>query len=250
MPQDCPEFSHRIPGEAIGSVYGIAPILVAARAGSVMFPGVDTREIIGGLISYACLVPVIACHEFAHAWVADKCGDDTPRSQGRVTLNPLAHMELVGTLILPLLSIYLGGFMFGWGKPVYVNPGNFRNRRVDDTLVSLAGPAMNLAMAVALMVLAKISSIAGLEVLTSACIQVTTISLLLGFFNLLPIPPLDGSHVVKNLIHMREETYFGMCQYGFLLVIIAVQIPFVSWMIQFATVKSLSMMAAAVNLHV
>ena len=170
--------------------------------------------------------------------------------QGRVTLNPLAHMEWVGTLILPLLSIYLGGFVFGWGKPVYVNPANFRNRRVDDTLVSLAGPAMNMAMAVVLMVLAKAVAIAGLGIVTLACAKVAAISLLLGFFNLLPIPPLDGSHVVKNLIHMREETYMGLCQYGFLFVIIAVQIPLVTRIIQTATWKSLSVMAAVMNLSI
>jgi len=211
---------------------------------------VDTHQLMNGLIGYACLVPVIACHEFAHAWVADKCGDDTPRMQGRVTLNPLAHMELVGTVILPLLAIYLTGFSFGWGKPVYVNPSNFRNRRVDDTLVSIAGPAMNLAMAVVFMMVAKAGSLFGLWAVTLACFKVAEISLWLGFFNLLPIPPLDGSHVVKNLIQMREETYLGLCQYGFLFVIIAVQIPFVTRIIESATVKSLTIMAVAMNLHV
>jgi Zn-dependent protease len=202
------------------------------------------------LISYACLVPVISCHEFAHAWVADKCGDNTPRMQGRVTLNPLAHMDLIGTVILPLLSLYFTSMIFGWGRPVYVNPSNFRERRRDDTLVSLAGPGMNFLMAAIAIMVAKIGSSFGLESLLSAGISIAWISLLLAFFNLIPIPPLDGSHVVKNLILMKDETYLAISQYGMLLVIIAIQIPMLNHFLSLATIRTLSAMAAMVRLPI
>lgn len=224
--------------------------MVAISLGYSIFLVVDANQLLNGLIGYACLVPVIACHEFAHAWVADKCGDDTPRQQGRITLNPIAHMELMGTVILPIMTMLFSGgaFSFGWGRPVYVNPSNFRNRRRDDTLVSLAGPGMNFLLAALAIMAGKLGAILGQGVITDAAINLASISLLLGFFNLLPIPPLDGSHVLKNLIRMREETYLGISQYGMILVIIAVQIPALNSFIFNATAITLRAIAHAVNL--
>jgi Zn-dependent protease len=124
----------------------------------------DAQLLIDGLIMFLGLVVLLTFHEFGHAWVASKCGDDTARLQGRVSLNPLVHIDLIGTVILPLLMIFLsasgstlGRFLVGWAKPVPVNPNNLRNPKMDDILVTLAGPWMNLMLAVILVGLARLS---------------------------------------------------------------------------------------------
>ena len=123
----------------------------------------DANWIIEGLISYLGLIVLLTFHEFGHAWVALKCGDDTARLQGRVSLNPLVHIDPIGTVLLPLMMIFLpfgvSRFMIGWAKPVPVNPHNLRNPRVDDILVTMAGPAMNLILAVVLVGLARVGVI-------------------------------------------------------------------------------------------
>jgi Zn-dependent protease len=185
------------------------------------------------LLPFLFFIPLLALHEFAHAWVAWKCGDDTAYRLGRVSGNPIVHMELVGTVILPLLGLVLGAagsglasFIIGWGKPVPVNISNLRNPRRDDTLVALAGPAMNLVLAVVLVAAGKLTMIGGgPNMLTEVCARMAILSLGLCFFNLLPLPPLDGSHVIKNLIGMSHELYWKLCRFGFLIVIIAIQIP-------------------------
>jgi Zn-dependent protease len=116
--------------------------------------------LIHGLLFFLAFVAFVTLHEFAHAWIACRCGDDTPRVQGRFTLDPLAHIDLVGTILLPLAVTVLGALggqsmLFGWGRPVQVNSSNFHHRRRDDILVSGAGPAMNLVIAVALLALMK-----------------------------------------------------------------------------------------------
>jgi Zn-dependent protease len=215
----------------------------------------NSDVIIDGLIDYLCLLIVLTFHEFAHAWTAWKCGDDTARLQGRVSLNPLVHMELVGTVILPLAIMFLsasgsslGRFLIGWGKPVPVNPGRLRNRRVQDTLISVAGPAMNLVLALGVMLLAKGFALADLSQMVGVMLRMAQISLVLCFFNLLPIPPLDGSHVLKNAIGMGEEAYLYLCRFGFILVIVAIQIPPVLGLVRAATLVSLDFMARLVRL--
>jgi Zn-dependent protease len=205
----------------------------------------DSQALINGLLMYLCFLPVLTFHEFAHAWVAWKCGDDTARSLGRVTLNPIKHMDVIGTVVLPLAAIFLGAadsqlakFIIGWGKPVPVNVSNLRNPRRDDTLVALAGPAMNVLLAVVLMGFVKIGVITKSELVVELGRNLVLVSLILCFFNLLPIPPLDGSHVVKNLIGMSHETYYRLCQYGFIVVIVAVQIPAVRGWISSSTEKT------------
>ena len=211
----------------------------------------DSRILYDGLIAYLCFLPLLTFHEFAHAWVAWKCGDDTAHSQGRVTINPVSHMELVGTVILPMLALFLtaagsgaASFIIGWGRPVPVNLSRLNNPRRDDTLVALAGPAMNLALAVIAVAVAKLALLAGFGDLVKIATQTAFISLVLAFFNLLPIPPLDGSHVVKNLIRMSEETYLRLCQYGFLMVIIAIQIPGIREVVFTASAVSFGLIAA------
>src|SRR6185295_2009354 len=120
----------------------------------------DTGSLIHGLLLFVAFIAFVTLREFAHAWTAVKCGDDTPRLQGRLTIDPIAHIDIIGTIALPLLAVVVGAFagqslIFGWGRPVMVNLDNFRRRQLDDILVSGAGPAMNVLIAVALLVLMK-----------------------------------------------------------------------------------------------
>ena len=124
----------------------------------------DPKSIIDGLLLYLGLIVLLTFHEFGHAWMAWKCGDHTARSQGRVSLNPLVHMDLLGTVVLPLLLMIflsasgsgLSRFIVGWAKPVPVTLANLRNPRIDDILITLAGPWINLLLAVIIMALARV----------------------------------------------------------------------------------------------
>ena len=215
----------------------------------------DSKALYDGLIAYLCFLPLLTFHEFAHAWTAWKLGDDTAHSQGRVTVNPISHMEVVGTVILPMLAIFLtaagsgaASFIIGWGRPVPVIKSRLGNPRRDDTLVALAGPAMNLVLAVVVLAVAKVGFIAGTESIVKVASLMARLSLVLCFFNLLPIPPLDGSHAIKNWIRMSDETYLRLCQYGFLAVIIAIQIPVVRNLVVGATAFSFSIIARSLGL--
>jgi len=206
----------------------------------------DPRTVIDGLLMYVGLLVLLTFHEFGHAWMAWKCGDDTARLQGRCSLNPLVHLDVIGTVILPLVMIFLPGagrFLVGWAKPVPVNPHNLRNARMDDILVSMAGPWMNLALAVALMALARVGVAIGSHNLVGLGVSTAYLSLMLCFFNLIPVPPLDGSHVLRNAIGMTYETYHQIARYGFLVVIVVLQIPFVRVLLSGLTGGSLSILA-------
>ncbi len=214
----------------------------------------DSSVLIDGLIYYIGLVVLLTFHEFGHAWMASKCGDNTAKDQGRCSLNPLVHIDPIGTVVMPLLMIFLsssiGGFLIGWAKPVPVNPSNLRNPRMDDILISLAGPWMNLLLAVAFMGLARIGFMAGSETIAVLLVQTARLSLMLCFFNLIPIPPLDGSHVVRSLIGMSYETYYQIARYGFIAVIIVIQLPFVTKSLQYVTKTSLSIIGSWFGLAV
>lgn len=203
--------------------------------------------IVNGLLMYIGLLVLLTFHEFGHAWMALKCGDDTAKLQGRVSLNPIVHIDVVGTVILPLLMIFLSmagsglaSFLVGWAKPVPVNPHNLRNPRMDDILVSMAGPWMNLALAVLLMALARVGMLAGVPDLVSLSLQTAYLSLMLCFFNLIPVPPLDGSHVLRNLVGMSYETYYSIARYGFIIIIVLLQIPTFRWLLSSVTQGSWS----------
>ena len=179
-----------------------------------------------GLVLYLILLASLSVHEWAHAIVADKLGDHTPRSQGRVTFNPIAHIDPIGTVILPLFMILFSpGFaIFGWGKPVMVNPLNFRNRVRDDILVSMAGPASNVVICLIMVfiggvVIKFVPAIAGLLG------QIILLNCVLIIFNMIPIPPLDGSHLLKHAVGMRDETYLNFARWGFLILIVLINIP-------------------------
>lgn len=207
------------------------------------------------LLTYICLLIVITFHECAHAWVAWKCGDPTAKSLGRVSLNPAVHMDPIGTVVLPLLALFLvaadsrlAAFIIGWGKPVPVNPLNLSRRRLHDTLISMAGPAMNIVLAFAAIILAKVLALSGQAPLAEFCVKLAVISLFLCFFNLLPIPPLDGSHLLQHAIGMSDERYMALARYGFLIVILLIQIPFVRKALAVATSGTLGLMASVVGL--
>ncbi len=165
-------------------------------------------------------------HEWGHAKMADRLGDDTPRSQGRVTLNPLVHIDLLGTIIIPLLSSF--GFfgnlgIIGWAKPVQTNPNNFQNRTADQAWVTIAGPIMNVVLAVLATVAAAVA-VRFLPSLVPLCLQVLQLNVLLIVFNLLPIPPLDGSKFLMYWFGMSEETYVKFAQWGGFLLLILVNL--------------------------
>jgi len=202
----------------------------------------DTAALVNGLLMFLAFVAFVALHEFAHAWTADRCGDDTPRLQGRLTLDPLAHIDWIGTIALPLMLVFYGAasghtFLFGWGRPVQVNLNNFRVRRRDDILVSGAGPAMNLLVAIALLCLMKVIELAGNVSYQNTILSLAELSLFLCFFNLLPIPPLDGGHIMRNLVGMSDEVYAMMSRYSFLFFLVIMRSPaigdFLSWLTDF-----------------
>ncbi|MCM8757870.1 MAG: site-2 protease family protein, partial [Candidatus Omnitrophica bacterium] len=156
--------------------------------------------IFGFLISFGLLLLAMSVHEFSHAWVSYKFGDPTPKLAGRLSLNPLAHIDIMGTLILPLfLFIATGGrFVFGAAKPVPINYLLLKNPKRDIIWIGLAGPASNLILAFGLSLIIKILPHGSL--LSVILNNFSIINIVLGAFNLIPIPPLDGSRVVMGLL--------------------------------------------------
>ncbi len=179
---------------------------------------------------WMCLVALLSFHEFGHAWMAYKCGDDTARIMGRMTINPIVHIDPIGTVLIPLAILWLnpGFFIFGWAKPVPVNPNNYENRKRDDILISMAGPAMNVILAILLMAVYRLALELPIDVGAGAVVHnlelIAFISMILCVFNLIPIPPLDGSHVMRHVVGMSEETYLKIAQYGFIILLIAINV--------------------------
>ena len=159
-------------------------------------------------------------HEFAHAWVATRLGDDTPRLQGRVTLNPMAHVAWWGTVILPAITSLFGGGFIGWGRPVNTNPGKLRWGLNGLALVAMAGPVSNVIFAVILAGLAR-ATVATAPAFARFAASGVNLSLYLAIFNMLPVPPLDGS---KLLLAARVPpvVYNELAHAGFILLVFAV----------------------------
>lgn len=158
----------------------------------------------------------LSFHEFAHAWVSDKLGDPTPRRQGRVTINPLAHIDWMGFLALLLVG-------FGWGKPVQIDPGYYKHRRRDEFLVSIAGVTMNLLLAIIFAIPARamvraFSGVAASDLVYNIYLMlfyIVSINVVLMIFNLIPCPPLDGWGIITQIFRLdRYSWWYKVYQYG------------------------------------
>ena len=187
-------------------IYAIIAVLVISSI--IQYP----MELLALLLTLPGVIIAITFHEFAHAYVADKLGDDTPRRQGRITLNPLAHIDPVGFFMLIFVH-------FGWGKPVEINPTNFNRKRSmakQEMLVALAGPLMNIIIALILtIILFAINTFAPSFTITmtgliiSLVLQMAiSVNIGLGIFNLIPLPPLDGSKIFINILPYKAKTWF------------------------------------------
>ncbi len=200
----------------------------------------DIRQIVVGVF---ILIISVALHEFGHAYMADRLGDDTPRRQGRVTLNPLAHADPIGTILLPIIGGIHGaggggGGGFGWGKPVQWQPSRIRrgiSMATANILVSFAGPFMNLILgtfvALTHVILIKAGVLHGvsgghLGTVDGILVQATATNFVLFFFNLLPVPPLDGGHIAQAFTPYRyREQFDNLAKYGPFVIIGIMLIP-------------------------
>ena len=183
-------------------------------------------EILYQIIAF---VFAICVHESAHAWTANRCGDPTARMLGRISLNPIKHVDPIGTVLVPLIGMLSGIGFIGWAKPTPVDPHNLRHPVRDDILTSVAGPASNILLGIlAVMVLFVVSRVPGqgpnslLHPITLLCWAFLQVNILLAAFNLIPIPPLDGSHVVRHLLPESGRRVYDMIGYvGILLLFFA-----------------------------
>jgi len=167
----------------------------------------------------------VVIHEVSHGYAASMLGDQTAKYQGRLTLNPLKHLDFVGSFLVPFLSYFLGGFIFGWAKPVPYNPYNLRPGRWSEATVAIAGPASNILLALIFGMLLRVGVSGEASWASPAFIQITAmivfINILLAIFNLMPIPPLDGSKllftVFPDKLHQIREFFE---RYGLVLVLL------------------------------
>lgn len=186
----------------------------------------DPTHLIIAIFEFAVLVFSLSLHEAAHGWMASRLGDPTARMLGRVTLNPIKHIDPVGTILIPLVMLFMpgfGSFLIGWAKPTPVTPRNFKNITRDDILTTVAGPASNVLAALGatlvLLILSKVSPVGENIVhqlaggaldpalMTSSLFPLALLfylammlNLILAAFNLLPLPPLDGSHIFRHML--------------------------------------------------
>lgn len=182
-----------------------------------------TETIITKLLTLPGIILGLSLHEFAHAWMSDRLGDPTPRRQGRLTVNPLAHIDPIGFVALLLVG-------FGWGKPVMIDPGYYKNRRRDEFLVAIAGVTMNLIVAVILSFPAKAllnmyysTGSALVENIFYIVYYAVSINICLMVFNLIPCPPLDGWNIVTQLFRLdRYRWWYKVYQYGQWILIILI----------------------------
>ncbi len=162
-----------------------------------------------GLILYLILAGSVALHEFGHAKAADMLGDPLPRSQGRVTLNPFAHMDPIGTVAIPLIMILLSPAIsiIGWGKPVQISLPDPRTRVRDEILITLAGPGMNFVIALTTAIIAGVIMRFRIMNPPEWAEQIIGLNSLLIAFNFIPLPPLDGSRIMRHIVGMSEEMF-------------------------------------------
>jgi len=200
------------------------------------------------VLEFLAFLLAISIHEAAHAWVASRRGDDTARMLGRITLNPIRHIELFGSVIFPLVGLMAGGWLLGWAKPTPIDPRKLKKMPLDDILISVAGPVSNLLLALLAVVGLRIllivapAATAGAFAhlgqpqqadsfwvpLTNFAMYSLELNVLLAVFNLIPIPPLDGSHILRHFLpESLAKPYHLLYQNGmicFLLLIGAIYI--------------------------
>jgi Zn-dependent protease len=177
-------------------------------------------DVFSAIIAFAIVLVSLTIHEASHAWTAERLGDPTARLLGRVSLNPLVHIDPIGTLLLPLVAAISGLPIIGWAKPVPVNISRLRHHRRDFMIIAAAGPLSNLAQAVVAGILFQMlsASTGGYGLVWFVLIQAVQINLLLAFFNLIPIPPLDGGNVLAGLLPESGAAILdGLRQWGFVL---------------------------------
>lgn len=196
-------------------LYSAIPLLPTAIGG-------NPRTIMIGVV-IGFLILSLALHEYGHAWMAYRCGDDTAERMGRLTLNPLAHIDPVMTILLPAILFYTTGYAFGGAKPVPVSVNRLRHPARDMMLVALAGPAMNIFLALIFSVVWKVLVYQGIydpsAILPRAMQYTMFLNLLLAAFNMIPIPPLDGSRVLSYFLPSGvRETYQSIERYGMIII--------------------------------
>lgn len=198
-------------------------------------------NIAGLLITFALLLISISIHEFSHGWVAYKLGDTTAKDSGRLTLNPLMHIDPMGTIILPLFLFIAtqGRFVFGAAKPVPINYNRLKNPKRDIIWVGASGPIANFIFALFLSILWRI--IPTNPVINFILWTLITINVVLGVFNLIPIPPLDGSRVIMGLLPQGLASRYVMIEpYGFIIIILLIFLGLFNAIIE-PTVKTILM---------
>jgi Zn-dependent protease len=194
---------------------------------------IDPAKILFEIIAFLFAISV---HESAHAWVANRCGDPTASLLGRITLNPIKHIDPIGSILVPALGFYYGGYLIGWAKPTPVDPRHFRNPVRDDILTSLAGPLSNLlvaAFATFVLIVISVGSPTGRMLVHGVPLETNSVlvplvyffkfmlymNVLLAVFNVIPIPPLDGSHVLRHFLpESARRVYDTIGMFGLLLI--------------------------------
>lgn len=202
------------------------------------------------IFQIAILIMSVVIHEVSHGYAALALGDQTAKYQGRLTLNPISHLDFMGSVIVPSIAYFLGGFIFGWAKPVPYNPYNLKPGRWSEAMVAAAGPGANIVIALIFGLLLRYATASGAAWATPAFVQITAvivfINILLAIFNLMPIPPLDGSKLLFAIFPSKlHEIRAFFDRYGLILIIFFI---FFLWQFIFPVIIFIFRMIVGSNL--